>query len=408
MITLHQAQKLIVKSLKRFRVVITGRRFGKTVCSVSELVGKAFFQKDGLVCYIAPTNEDVRDIVWRELKNAVEPIATKINDVRMEIEIKNKFGGTSLIKTASWQSIIDKGRLRGQKFHFIVMDEVSSYKNFWVGWEEVIRPTLTDYKGSVLFIGTPKGLNHFYDLYNLKDKDEDFDSFKFTTYDNPFIDPKEIDKAKGQMTVDRFAQEYLGEFRKMEGLVYKEFIREIDVKDFKEDEINLKEIIVPIDWGYTNPAGALKILVDRDNRFYISDEFYKRGQTTDQIVEYVKGWKGVKHYPDPAEPDRIEIAQRLGLNCREVSKDKIAGIDRVRELFKQRRIVVHPRCINLINELETYHYPESRGDLNEKEEPVKENDHLMDSIRYALYNYNDVKPTVFGFNGGQQSVHKFI
>lgn len=398
MITLHQAQKEIVESNKRFRVVITGRRFGKTVCSVAELVGRAFFEKDGLVCYIAPTNEDIRDIVWRELKNAVEPIATKINDVRMEIEITNKFGGTSLIRTASWQSIIDKGRLRGQKFHFIVMDEVSSYKNFWVGWEEVIRPTLTDYKGDVLFIGTPKGLNHFYDLYNKKD--EDYQGFKFTTYDNPFIDPKEVDKAKNQMTVDRFAQEYLGEFRKMEGLVYKEFIREIDVKNFDENNLNIKEIIVPIDWGYTNPAGALKIIVNKDNCFYIADEYYKRNKTTDEIIESIKMWGGVKYYPDPAEPDRIEIAKRNGLNVREVSKDKLAGIDKVRELFKQRRIIIHPKCINLINELETYHYPEHKGDLNEKEEPVKENDHLMDCLRYALYNYNDSNPIILTNLGG--------
>lgn len=395
MINLHPSQQKIVQSQKRFRVVITGRRFGKTVVSSTELVGRAFFERDGIVCYVAPTNEDVRDIVWRELKLATESIALKVNDVRMEIEIKNKFGGISLIKTASWESIINKGRLRGQKFHFIVMDEISSYKNFWVGWEEVIRPTLTDYKGDVLFIGTPKGMNHFYDLYNLQDKDEDFEGFKFTSYDNPFIDPKEIDKAKNQMTVDRFQQEYMGEFRKMEGLVYPEFIRQIDVKEFKEEDLNLKEIIVGLDWGYTNPAGALKILVDKDNKFYISDEYYKRKKVTEEIIEEIKKWNGVKHYPDPAEPDRIEIARRLGLNVREVSKDKVAGIDKVRELFKQRRIVIHPRCINLINELETYHYPESKGEGNEKEEPVKENDHLMDSIRYALYNYNDVRPIVF-------------
>ena len=390
MIILHQAQQKIVESLKRFRVVITGRRFGKTVCSISELIGKAFFTEDGLVCYIAPTNEDIRDIIWRELKKAIEPIAVNINDVRMEAEIRNKFGKTSLIKTASWQSIIDKGRLRGQKFHFIVMDEVSSYKNFWVGWEEVIRPTLTDYKGEVLFIGTPKGMNHFYDLY--KTNDEDFEGFKFTSYDNPHIDPKEIDKAKNQMTPDRFAQEYLGEFRKMEGLVYPEFKREIDVKEF--DNINQKEVIAGIDWGYTNPAGALKILVDRDNRFYIEDEYYKRGQTTDQIIESIKHWNINKAYPDPAEPDRIATATSLGINCREVSKDIPAGIDRVRELFKQRRIVIHPRCVNLINELETYHYPESKGDINEKEVPVKDADHLMDCLRYSLYNYNTGNQTI--------------
>jgi PBSX family phage terminase large subunit len=396
MTILHPKQAEIVQSKKRFRVVITGRRFGKTIVSVNELIGKAFFTEDAIVAYVAPTNEDVRDIVWRELRNATESIATKVNDVRMEIEITNKFGGISVIKTASWESIINKGRLRGQKFHFIVMDEVSSYKNFWVGWEEVIRPTLTDYKGDVLFIGTPKGLNHFYDLYNQKDRDEDFDGFKYTTYDNPHIDPTEIDKAKKQMTPDRFQQEYMGEFRKMEGLVYKEFIREIDVKPFEEKDINLKEIIVGIDWGYTNPAGGLRILVDKDNKFYINQEYYKRGKTTDEIIETIKHWGGVKYYPDPAEPDRIEESRRQGLNIREVSKDKVAGIDKVRELFKQRRIIIHPSCVNLINELETYHYPEVKSG-NEKEEPVKENDHLMDALRYALYNYQGSTPINLNF-----------
>jgi len=379
---LHPAQKEIVNSPKRFRVVITGRRFGKTLLSINELIGRAFFERDGSVVYIAPTNEDVRDIVWRELKKTAEPVIRKINDVRMELEITNKFGGLSLIKTASWESIINKGRLRGQKFHLVVMDEVSSYKSFWVGWEEIIRPTLTDYIGDVLFIGTPKGFNHFYDLYN--NNSEDFQGFKFTSYDNPHIDKEEIDKAKTQMTMDRFSQEYLGDFRKMEGLVYKEFIREIDVKELN---INHKEIIVPIDWGYTNPAGALKIKVSTDNLFYIEDEYYKRFKTTDEIIEEVKKWEGAKHYPDPAEPDRIEEANRAGLYCREVVKDVPWGIDKVRELFKQRRIKIHPRCVNLINELETYRYPEKRSNQNEKEDPIKENDHLVDCLRYALANY---------------------
>lgn len=389
MIKLHPAQREIVKSQKRFRTAITGRRFGKTVLACEELVGRAFFEEEGIVVYIAPTNEDIRDIIWKELKKAAESVIVNQNDVRMELEITNKFGKTSLIKTSSWESIINKGRLRGQKFHFVVMDEVSSYKNFWVGWEEVIRPTLTDYKGDVLFIGTPKGFNHFYDLYTRKDVDPAFAGFKFTTYDNPFIDKDEIEQARSQMTPDRFAQEYMGEFRKMEGLVYKEFRREIDVK--KLEDFDTKEIIVPIDWGYTNPAGALKIRVSRDNAFYIEDEYYQRFKTTDEIVEEIMKWGGTKFYPDPAEPDRIEIARSYGLNCREVKKDIASGIDQVRELFKQRRITIHPRCVNLINELETYAYPEKRDGKNEYEDPIKENDHLCDCLRYALANY---APTV--------------
>lgn len=88
---------------------------------------------------------------------------------------------------------------------------------------------------------------------------------------------------------------------------------------------------------------------------------------------------------ESVEPDRIEILKKTGLNCREVSKDIVAGVDRVRELFKQNRIHISPDCKNLIHELETYRYPDKKPDQNEQEKPVKENDHALDALRYALY-----------------------
>jgi phage terminase large subunit len=384
--TLHPKQKQIVNSNKRFRVVIAGRRGGKTVLSINELLGKAFFTENGLVVYIAPTNEDVRDIIWRELKNMARAVVVKQNDVKMEMEIQNKYGGTSLIKTASWESIINKGRLRGQKFHFVVMDEVSSYKAFWVGWEEIIRPTLTDYKGDVLFIGTPKGYNHFYDLYNYEVNDEDFGSFHFTSYDNPYIDPKEIDKARGQMTVDRFSQEYMGEFKKMEGLVYPEFSRLTHLIDDKDlEKIAITEIRVGVDFGYTNPAAVIKIIKDRDNNYYIVDEFYKTKQSTDKLIEMCKIFKAQKVYPDTAEPDRIDLMKKEGLNIMPTSKDIDAGIDAVRQLLEQKRLFIHKKCFNTINEFESYHFPEFKLEKNKPEKPYDDNNHALDAIRYALF-----------------------
>ncbi len=378
---LHSAQQTIAKSNHRFRVICAGRRFGKTQLSTEEIKGVAVY-KESRIAYIAPTYQQARDIAWNILVKELKPITLKVNESRLEIEVKNIKGTTSIIQLRGWESI---ETLRGQFFDFIIIDEVAMMRNFWLNWQEVIRPTLTDRKGQVMFISTPKGFNHFYDLYNLENTDSNFKSFHFTTYDNPYIPKDEIDEARKQMTEDRFAQEYLADFRKTEGLVYKEFNRSIDVKEL--NRFDLKEIIAGIDWGYTNPAGALKIGVSRDGLFYIEEEYYKKGQTTEQIVEVVKKWSATKHYPDPAEPDRIEIANNLGLNCREVSKDIPAGIDKVRELFKQRRIIIHPRCVNLISELETYAYPEKRPNQNEKEVPIKENDHLMDCLRYALYNY---------------------
>ena len=241
-----------------------------------------------------------------------------------------------------------------------------------------------------MFISTPKGFNHFYELFNKESKDTDYKSFNFSSLDNPFLPVSEIEKARLELPEDRFAQEYMADFRKTEGLVYKEFKREVHLfKDIKEVPEVISNVVVAVDFGHTNPAAVLRIAVDRDNTFWITDEWYKTQKTTEQIVNIVKGFNPNYVYPDPAEPDRIQMLESAGLNCREVSKDITAGIDRVRELFKQHRIKIHESLENLIWELETYRYPDRKTNHNENEVPIKENDHALDALRYALYNYNE-------------------
>jgi hypothetical protein len=100
--------------------------------------------------------------------------------------------------------------LRGRKFHLVVVDEASFISDLESGWLNSIRPTLTDYKGRALFLSTPKGKNFFYSLY-LKglSRETDWESFKFTTYDNPYIDRSEIDDAARQLPNAVFEQEYM-------------------------------------------------------------------------------------------------------------------------------------------------------------------------------------------------------
>jgi phage terminase large subunit len=169
----------------------------------------------------------------------------------------------------------------------------------------------------------------------------------------------------------------------MEGLVYKEFNRERHV--YNEAKINKAETILGVDFGYTNPAAILQIIRDTDSHYWVASEWYKTGKTNIEIIEYTKSLSPNAVYPDPAEPDRIEEMKRHGLNCREVNKDIPKGIDAVRELFKQGRIHVHSACKNLIWELETYAYPDKKDLHNEEERPIKENDHAVDALRYALH-----------------------
>lgn len=381
--TLHPAQSEIAKDRHRFRVVNCGRRFGKTFLSVWEMFGYAVARGNARVAYIAPTYQQARDIAWSELKKITQPTQVVVNESRLEIRIRNVQGSESFLALRGWESI---ETLRGQSFDFIVFDEVSSYRDFWQNWHEVLRPTLTDRVGHALFISTPKGFNHFYELYNLEAKDADYKSFHFSTYDNPHLPKEEVDKARQELTEDRFAQEYLADFRKTEGLVYKEFERSRHIFKSTENKPYIKTF-GGLDFGFTNPTAAITVKKDKYANYWITDEWYKRGQTDAQVADYVAALRWEECYPDPESPSGIEELKRRGVNTREVVKNKDSvknGINTVRELFKANRLRIHESCTNLIWELETYSYPESRAGQNETEAPIKENDHALDALRYAL------------------------
>ncbi|OGL46458.1 MAG: hypothetical protein A2W05_07075 [Candidatus Schekmanbacteria bacterium RBG_16_38_10] len=387
---LHPAQKEIVKCNNRFRVVCAGRRFGKSTLAIEEMFWHATTSDNARVCYIAPTHQSARDIVWNQLKKRVVDIASNINETRLEMTVKNNTGTTSFIALRSWDAV---ETLRGQFFNFIVLDEVAQYKNFSNGWDEVLRPTLTDKKGNALFISTPLGFNFFYDLYNLEAKDKDYKSFHFTSFDNPYLLKEELEKIKNELTEDRYAQEILADFRKTEGLVYKEFDRERHLFDFEPS--NVVEYIAGIDFGFTNPCAVVHIKRDYDNNFWIVDEWYQTGRTEEQIADYVRSCQFNAVYPDPENPSAISVLNTKGINVCEVLKGKDSvqsGINRVRDLLKRNKLKIHKNCVNTIWELETYSYPPKKDLRNEYENPIKENDHLLDAIRMAVTNNQPEDP----------------
>ncbi len=385
---LHKAQKEVVRSKARFKVLNCGRGWGKTHLAIEMLLWHAVNQSDGRVAYIAPTFQQARDIAWLRLEKRTVDVQVKSNESRLELTLPNTKGNTSTIVLRGWEAV---ETLRGQEFDFLVIDEVASMRNFWVGWEEVLRPTLRVSQGGVTFISTPKGFNHFYDLYNTDH--ENWDAFHYTSYDNPHLPVGEIEEAKAQMTVDRFAQEYLADFRKQEGLVYKEFSRDIHVTD---KEAPSGDRILGIDFGYTNPAAIVEIIKDYDSNYWVVSEWYKTGKTEAEIAEIAATYNANFIYADPESPSAIEEMKRKGLSVRDVVKGKDSvthGIQKIRELFKANKIFIHPSCQNLISELEMYRYPEKRPERNEDERPIKENDHALDALRYALTMHNPVPST---------------
>jgi PBSX family phage terminase large subunit len=385
---LTPAQSIIARDVHRYRVINCGRQFGKTTLAVEEIKGVAI-SKPSKIVYIATTIQQARDIAWGMLKHELRGISVRIRESPgHEIEVRNLKGSTSLIQIKGWEAI---ETLRGQQFDFIVLDEVASMRNFWLNWQEVLLPTLSFRQGSVMFISTPKGFNHFYDLYNFESKDPAFKSFHFTSYDNPHLKKEELEEHRSKSTEDRFAQEYLADFRKQQGLVYREFSRDRHVIDSLPQRVD--EYIAGIDFGFTNPTAVIHIKRDGDDNYFVTEEWYKTGRTEEQIAEYVKSCNFNRVYPDPESPSAIEVLNRKSIAVVEVVKNKDSvknGIDRVRQLLKMGKLHVHRSCINLISEFETYTYPEKRPDMNEYENPVKEHDHALDALRYALStNKND-------------------
>lgn len=388
---LTPAQNTIAADTHRFRVVVCGRKFGKTTLDAEEIKGAAISKDGQRVLYLAPTLGDARRLMWDRLRREFDRAIVKENDTRLELKVRTQNHGVSDIFLGSWELV---NNYRGDEFDFILGDEVQDYRNFWTGWSEAIRPTLTPREGNALFTGTAKGLNHLYDLYNLPYKDTDYRSFHFTTYDNPYIPRGEIEKAKQELTADRFAQEYMAEFRKSEGLVFKEFNRELHL--YSEPVHGFQESLSGVDFGYTNPTAVLDVKA-KDRTYYVSSELYQTGMTDDETADYVAARRFTKVYPDPAQPQSIEVMRRKGVNTREVvkGKDSIqAGIDKIRELFKQNRLFIHTSCVNLITELETYAYADKSPYHNAAENPIDEYNHAIDALRYVVNTHTISRPFI--------------
>lgn len=382
---LHKTQGEIALDRHRFRVLCCGRRWGKTTLAIDQMKACAI-ARPVRIAYIAPTLQQARDIAWVQLKRDCSQAAISIREApQLEIIMPTQRGGESSIVLRGWEAV---ETLRGQAFDLVVLDEVASMRNFWQSWQEVIRPTLTDRKGEVIFISTPKGFNHFYDLFNMQDTDTDYKSWHLPSSDNPHLPAEELAKAQSELSSERFAQEYLADFKKTEGLVYKEFDRSRHLFTVIPQDTNIIEKIAGIDFGFTNPCAIPELWRDRsDTLWMMQPEYYRTGQTDAQVAEYVsaKGFNRV--YPDPEAPAAIAELRKRNVNVREVIKGKDSiefGIRCVRELLKANKLRVHASNISTILEFETYSYPDKKDMHNENEVPIDEDNHMMDALRYPI------------------------
>ena len=189
----HINQEPILESDARFVVLMCGRRFGKSELSQIKLITKAIQGEQ--IAYITPT--------YKLAKQFYEKLSASLPYPSKDLKIYFPNGG--MVEFFTGERL---DNLRGRKFHGVIVDEASFIPNLEDGWLNSIRPTLTDYKGWALFLSTPRGKNFFYSLF-MKGGEPNWQSFKFTTFDNPYIDKDEVEEARRQLPAPVFEQEYM-------------------------------------------------------------------------------------------------------------------------------------------------------------------------------------------------------
>lgn len=219
---LHKKQQEIFSSPARFKVIPAGRRGGKSFLAAVWMIVHALKTKSpngrdlklAPVYYVAPTYGQAEDIIWRQIKELAEPVTERTWEKELKIRLIN--GREIVLKGAD-----NKERLRGPGLGALVLDEYADMSPDV--FDVILRPTLSDYEAPAMMIGTPKGKNHFYDMFQLaKTGIADMEAFTFVTADNPIISPQEIELARVMMSKNAFAQEYLAEFTNAGSGAFKE------------------------------------------------------------------------------------------------------------------------------------------------------------------------------------------
>lgn len=422
-VKLHDKQLEVANDTHRFRVICAGRRWGKSTLAQLIILQWAL-QNSGLYWIVSPTYRAGKMVHWKALKQIIpRSWIFKTNEVELSITLRNPKQPSEAGSVIELKGAENPDALRGVKLRGLVIDEIASIRNWDWLWDEVLRPTLTDYEAPALFISTPKGFNHFYELYLAGQTGSQFyRSWRFTSYDNPYIPKAEIDAARKELTEDTFYQEYMADFRKFTGLVYKAFDRTLHViQPF--DIPDSWAIYRGIDFGSTNPTACVWVAVDPDDNWFICDEHYAKGEPLDYHAGVINSNRYsprvVSTYGDPSGAQWITEFAGKGVFITPANKEIGTGfslwvnygINQVAEKLKAMpghtvpsipqgaepsgpqlpQLFVFASCTNVVREFESYRWKEKSvsqaQDLNEPDVPEKANDHAMDALRYFAVSY---------------------
>ena len=395
-INLTKPQYQISSSNKRFRVLVSGRRFGKTYLCITEMMKYASRVKQN-IWYVAPTFKMAREIAWAKLKDMLHQFnwIENVNESNLQITIKKTGSKISLKGCENYDA------LRGVGIDFLILDEFADIDE--KAWTEVLRASIADTQGDVLMCGSPKGYGNWsYRMYLKGKEDEEWDSFPFTTLQGGMVPKEELEQAKQDVDIRTYRQEFEGTFENYAGAVYYNFH---PVDNVRQSNIDWsKPLHIGLDFN-VDPMSASVAQIEKDT-IHFKDEIVIYSSNTDEMVEEIRNRYGSKQkifcYPDPACRQRktsaggrtdLTILQNAGFNVKckikhSPIRDRINAVNsRLKSATGKRHIFVNPSCKIIIRGLQRQIYKENTN-IPDKEEGF---DHMNDSIGYLI---EIVKPLI--------------
>ena len=274
---LTKPQKKVITNEARFRVLVTGRRFGKTFLAINELA-KFASKPNQRVWYVAPTYRQAKAICWNVLKEKMiyHKWVKNINHSDLTITLKNN-------STITLRGSDNEQSLRGVGLNFLCIDEFADVNQD--AWFEVLRPTLSDTKGHALFCGSPRGFGNWsYELFKQGETNKEWASFKYTTIEGGNVDEDEVEQAKQDLDIRTFQQEYEATFVNYSGMIYYNFSRESNIIEKYEKDTAVLHI--GLDFNVDPMSAVVCIIVNET--IIVVDEIQIYSSNTQEMCDEIK------------------------------------------------------------------------------------------------------------------------
>ena len=325
---------------QRFGVVVAHRRAGKTVACIYEAVIRALYtpKKNARYAYIAPFFRQAKDVAWVYLKQATSGIAQEVRESELRVILPN----------GAWITLYgadNPDALRGIYLDGVIVDEIADCRPSL--WGEVLLPTLADRRGWAVFIGTVKGKNHFYDMWENAKNDPSWFSLLLKPEDTEVLSNEDLQELQKQMDEPQYAQEFLCDFTAaVKGTFYADQIQQLEA----EGKITPRPLYDPdlpvqcaADLGYTDST-AFWFWQEAPDGLRIIDYYQAQGEPLNHYIDmleskpynYERVWLPHDARAKTLQTGRSTVEQILetGLPCSITPNLKVLdGINAVRKIL---------------------------------------------------------------------------